>query len=123
MIKNGVGPGKTREDHYDVFMQLFAAYSKGQYLRELSVIVGSEALAEADKKFLNFANEFERKFMNQGRFERRTIEQTLDLAWDIMGLLPESELKLAKEQFIKKYYPTGRAKNVDPSNQISTDKS
>lgn len=114
MMKDAVGSGKTRDDHYDVFMQLFASYSRGQYLRELSIIIGSEALGEEDKKFLTFANEFERKFMNQGKHERRTIEQTLNLAWDLLAILPESELKLAREHFIKQYHPNWREKNVNP---------
>lgn len=112
MMKDAVGPSKTREDHYDVFMQLFAAYSRGQYLRELSIIVGSEALEEEDRKFLSFADEFERRFINQGRSERRAIEQTLNLAWDLLGMLPESELKLVRQHFIKKYHPNRKEKNV-----------
>jgi len=117
MLKDGIGPGKTREDHYDVFMQLFAAYSRGQFLRELSVIVGSEALGEEDKKFMNFASEFERQFINQGKYERRTVEQTLDLAWNLLAILPESELTLAREYFIKTYHPNWRSKNVGSSHR------
>jgi V/A-type H+-transporting ATPase subunit B len=117
MMKDAVGSGKTREDHYDVFMQLFASYSRGQYLRELSIIIGTEALGEEDKKFLTFANEFERKFMNQGKYERRTIEQTLNLAWDLLAILPESELKLVREHFTKQYHPNWREMNVVSGDQ------
>jgi len=109
LMKDGIGPGKTREDHYQVFMQLIAAYNEGQYLRELSAIVGVESLSERDRKYLNFADLFERKFINQGEFERRDIEQTLDLAWDILSTLPEEELKLISVDNIRKYHPKYRA--------------
>jgi V/A-type H+-transporting ATPase subunit B len=117
MMKDGIGPEKTREDHYDVFMQLFAAYSRGQYLRELSIIVGSEALGAEDRKFLGFADEFERKFISQGTREKRPIEETLDLAWNLLAMLPESELKLIRQHFIEKYHANWRAKRVDSGNQ------
>ncbi|PUA32775.1 MAG: V-type ATP synthase subunit B [Zestosphaera tikiterensis] len=109
LMKDGIGPGKTREDHYQVFMQLIAAYNEGQYLRELSAIVGVESLSERDRKYLNFADLFERKFINQGEFERRDIEQTLDIAWDILSTLPEEELKLISVDNIRKYHPKYRA--------------
>ncbi len=120
MMQGGIGSGKTREDHYDVFMQLFAAYSRGQYLRELSIIVGSEALAAEDKRFLNFADAFEQQFINQGIRERRTIEETLDLAWRLLAGLPEAELKLVREQFIQKYHPSRRHGVVDSSSHGTT---
>lgn len=109
LMKDGIGPGKTREDHYQVFMQLIAAYNEGQYLRELSAIVGVESLSERDRKYLNFADLFERKFINQGEFERRDIEQTLDIAWGILSTLPEEELKLISVDNIRKYHPKYRA--------------
>ncbi len=108
LMKDGIGPGKTREDHYQVFMQLIAAYNEGQYLRELSAIVGIESLSERDRKYLNFADLFERRFINQGEFERRDIEQTLDIAWDILSTLPEEELKLISLDNIRKYHPKYR---------------
>ncbi len=108
LMKEGIGPGKTREDHREVFAQLFAAYAEGQYLRELSLIVGVESLTDRDRKFLAFADEFERKFINQGEYERRTIEETLDLAWDLLAMLPEEELKQISEKTLKKYHPKYR---------------
>ncbi len=108
LMKDGVGPGKTREDHYQVFMQLIAAYTEGQYLRELSAIVGTESLSERDKKYLAFADLFERRFINQGEYERRTIEQTLDIGWELLATLPEEELKLISVENIKKYHPKYR---------------
>lgn len=108
LMKEGIGPGKTREDHRDVFMQLYAAYAEGQHLRELSIIVGTEALSERDKKYLKFADEFEQRFIKQGEYERRTIEETLDIAWDLLSIIPEEELKLIREEFIRKYHPKYR---------------
>ena len=108
LMKDGVGPGKTREDHYQVFMQLIAAYSEGQYLRELTAIVGVESLTERDRKYLAFADLFERKFINQGEYERRTIEETLDIGWELLATLPEEDLKLVSEENIKKYHPKYR---------------
>ncbi len=110
LMKDGVGSGKTREDHYQVFMQLIAAYSEGQYLRELSAIVGTESLSERDRKYLNFADQFERKFINQGEYERRTIEETLDIGWDLLSLLPEEDLRLVSIENIRKYHPNYRAR-------------
>ncbi len=110
LMKEGIGPGKTREDHRDVFMQLYAAYAEGQHLRELSVIIGTEALSERDKKYLKFADEFEAKFIKQGEYERRTIEETLDIAWDLLSIIPEEELKLVREEYIRKYHPKYRRK-------------
>ncbi len=108
LMKEGIGPGKTREDHRDVFMQLYAAYAEGQHLRELSIIVGTEALSERDKKYLKFADEFEQRFIKQGEYEKRTIEETLDIAWDLLSIVPEEELKLIREEFIRKYHPKYR---------------
>jgi len=108
LMKEGIGPGKTREDHREVFSQLFAAYSEGQYLRELSMIIGVESLSERDKRFLEFADAFERKFINQGEYERRTFEETLDLAWELLAILPEEELKQIREETLKKYHPKYR---------------
>ncbi len=110
LMKDGVGPGKTRDDHYQVFMQLIAAYTEGQYLRELSAIIGTESLSEVDKKYLRFADLFERKFVNQGEYERRTIEETLDIGWELLATLPEEDLKLISTDIIRKYHPRYRSK-------------
>ncbi|MEM0453480.1 MAG: V-type ATP synthase subunit B [Sulfolobales archaeon] len=105
LMKDGIGPGKTREDHYQVFMQLISAYAEGQYLRELTAIVGSESLSDRDRKYLNFADLFERRFINQGEFERRPIEETLNIGWELLATLPEDELKLISMDYIRKYHP------------------
>jgi len=105
MMKEGIGPGKTREDHNNVFMQLYSAYAEGCYLREISTIIGAEALSERDKIYLANADEFEKKFISQGEFEKRNVEDTLDIGWELFSVLPEEDLKLISEEFIKKYLP------------------
>ena len=107
-MKEGIGPGKTKEDHREVFAQLMAAYSEGVYLRELVTIVGTESLTARDRKFLEFADLFERRFINQGEYERRTIEQSLDIAWDLFATLLEDELRQIRPETIKKYHPKYR---------------
>ena len=101
----GIGPGKTREDHSDVLNQLSDAYDRGKEARELAVVLGEAALSETDKIFLKFADEFESKFVNQGLTENRTIEQTLDLGWKLMSMLPRIELKRVSDKNIMKYMP------------------
>lgn len=108
MMKEGIGPDKTREDHNNVFMQSYAAYAEGSYLREISTIIGAEALGERDKVYLTNADEFERRFIAQGEWEKRTVENTLDTAWELFSALPEEDLKLIKEDLIKKYLPRYR---------------
>ncbi|MFH1392210.1 MAG: V-type ATP synthase subunit B [bacterium] len=99
----GIGQDKTREDHAGVLNQLFAAYAQGKEVRELAVILGESALSENDKKYLAFANKFENKFVRQRKDENRTIEQTLNLGWDLLSILPRTELKRVKEEYIAKY--------------------
>ena len=108
LMKEGIGPGKTREDHAEVSNQLYAAYSRGVELRSLAAVVGEESLSETDRKYLKFADLFERRFLSQGVRENRTIEQTLDIAWEILATLPEDELVNIKEETIKKYHPNYR---------------
>ncbi|MEM0457553.1 MAG: V-type ATP synthase subunit B [Sulfolobales archaeon] len=108
LMKEGIGPGKTREDHSEVKDQLYAAYARAQELRSLVVIVGEESLSETDKRYLRFAEAFERRFLSQGFYENRSIEETLDIAWDVLSILPESELTNIKESNIKKYHPKYR---------------
>ncbi len=103
MMKEGIGPGKTREDHNNVFMQLYAAYAEGCSLREISTIIGAEALSDRDKIYLTNADSFEREFISQGEFESRTVEETLDTGWKLFSALPEEDLKLISEELIKKY--------------------
>ena len=101
----GIGEGKTREDHADSMNQLYAAYARGRDAKELEAILGEAALSEDDKKFSKFADEFERRYVNQGPEENRTIEQTLDLGWELLTLLPVRELKRIREEYIEKYLP------------------
>ncbi|MEM0380822.1 MAG: V-type ATP synthase subunit B [Desulfurococcaceae archaeon] len=108
LMKDGIGPGKTREDHYGVFKQLYSSYAEGVRLRELSVIIGEEALSYRDKKYLEYTDRFEREFINQGEYERRSIEETLDIGWELLSILPEEELKQIKIEHIKKYHPKYR---------------
>jgi V/A-type H+-transporting ATPase subunit B len=108
LMKEGIGPGKTREDHSQVSDQLYAAYSRGVELRSLAAVVGEESLSETERKYLRFADVFERRFLSQGVRENRTIEQTLDLAWEVLSELPEEELTNIREEFIKKYHPKYR---------------
>jgi len=107
MMKEGIGPGKTREDHHPVFSQLMRAYAEGQRLREIIAIVGTESLTDRDRKYLEFADAYEGRFINQGEYERRSIEKTLDLAWELLSILPEEELAI-REELIRKYHPRYR---------------
>jgi V/A-type H+-transporting ATPase subunit B len=105
MMKEGIGPDKTREDHNNVFMQLYAAYAEGCDLREISTIIGAEALSERDRTYLAVADSFEREFIAQDEFEKRRVEETLDIGWKLFSGLPEEDLKLISEELIKKYLP------------------
>ncbi len=103
LMNLGIGKDRTREDHRGVADQLYAAYATGRDLRSLSAVVGEEALSDIDKRYLRFADEFEKRFILQGPHEDRTIQQTLDLGWELLAALPESELKRVKKEFIEKY--------------------
>ena len=99
----GIGDGKTREDHADTMNQLFAAYAKGKECKELSAILGDSALTATDKLYARFAEEFEKQYVSQGFTTNRPIEETLDLGWKLLKILPKSELKRIKETYIEKY--------------------
>ena len=101
----GIGEGKTREDHSGTMNQLFAAYAAGKDAKELMTILGEAALSETDKQYAKFAEEFEKRYVSQGNNTNRTIEQTLDLGWELLSLLPRSELKRVKLEHIEKYMP------------------
>jgi len=103
LMKNGIGKEKTREDHADVSNQMYAAYAQGREVRDLVAVIGEESLDELDKKYLKFADEFEDKFIRQGLDENRSIEETLSLAWKLLKLLPEKEMKRIRREFIEKY--------------------
>ena len=105
LMKDGIGPGMTREDHKDVSNQLFAAYAKVKQVRNLVSIIGEEELSKSDKQYLKFGDKFERSFLTQGEYENRSIDRTLDIGWQVLAELPREELLRVKEEFIKKYLP------------------
>jgi V/A-type H+-transporting ATPase subunit B len=111
LMKEGIGKGKTREDHREVSDQLYYAFAEGRSFRDLVAVVGEEALSARDKLYLQFADEFERRFINQGVYENRDIDTTLDLGWDLLSVLPETELKRIDPTTIKKWLPKNRGKN------------
>jgi V/A-type H+-transporting ATPase subunit B len=108
LMKGGIGSGRTREDHANVSDQMYSAYAEGRDLRDLVAVVGEEALTDKDKKFLEFADRFEREFVTQSPDEDRSIETTLNIGWDLLSILPERELKRVKEDYIQKYHPKYR---------------
>jgi V/A-type H+-transporting ATPase subunit B len=101
----GIGHGKTREDHADTLNQLYAAYARGKEAKELAVILGEAALTPLDKQFAAFADEFELRYIGQGLHEDRSIEQTLNIGWELLAMLPRAELKRVREEYIEKYLP------------------
>ncbi|MBQ4482695.1 MAG: V-type ATP synthase subunit B [Lachnospiraceae bacterium] len=100
----GIGEGKTRADHANTMNQLFAAYARGKDAKELMMILGEAALTEIDKLYAKFADEFEQQYINQGYRADRSIEETLDIGWDLLRILPRTELKRIKDEFLDKYY-------------------
>jgi V/A-type H+-transporting ATPase subunit B len=110
LMREGIGKDRTREDHREVSDQLYYSYAEGRALRDLVAVIGEEALSNRDKLFLNFADAFERRFVNQGEYENRDIEQTLDLAWDLLSMLPEAELKRIDPSTISQYHPDKKSK-------------
>jgi V/A-type H+/Na+-transporting ATPase subunit B len=103
LMKDGIGPEMTREDHANVSSQLFASYSKVKSIRNLAAIIGEEELSEKDRLYLKFGDTFEKEFICQNEYEDRTIEQTLEIGWKILGILPKEELVRIKPEFIEKY--------------------
>jgi len=105
LMKDGIGEGYTRGDHAEVANQLFASYSKVQEVRDLSQIIGEEDLSDTDKQYMAFGREFEARFINQGFDESRTIMESLNLGWELLSLLPVSELDRLSPENIEKYLP------------------
>jgi V/A-type H+-transporting ATPase subunit B len=101
----GIGKGKTREDHAGLLNELFAAYARGRDAKELAIVLGESALTETDRTFVKFSDEFERRFVRQGRDEDRSIEQTLSIGWELLAMLPVQELKRVSPAMIEKYMP------------------
>ncbi len=110
LMKEGIGEGRTRDDHVQWNDQMYAAYAEGVDLRGLVAIVGEEALSERDRRYLRFADEFERRFVQQGRYEDRDIETTLGIGWELLSMLPEAELTKIERKYIEKYHPAHRKK-------------
>lgn len=100
----GIGKNKTREDHSDVMNQLFAAYSRGREVRDLAIILGEAALTETDKLYAQFAESFENVYINQGFYENRSIEESLDLGWKLLVKLPRSEMKRVRDSNLTNYF-------------------
>jgi Archaeal/vacuolar-type H+-ATPase subunit B len=103
LMDNGIGEGYTREDHGDVADQLYALYAEGQSLRDLVSIVGEDALSEKDEKILEFTNEFEDRFVDQGSKEDRTIEESLGLSWELLSIVPQEELTKIDRETIEEH--------------------
>ena len=102
--QKGIGKGKTREDHSDNMNQLFSAYAQGKDAKELAAVLGDAALTPTDRLYAAFAQEFEKQYLNQGFNKNRSIEETLDLGWKLLAMLPESEMKRVRDEFLEKYY-------------------
>jgi V/A-type H+-transporting ATPase subunit B len=112
LMREGIGKDRTREDHREVSDQLYYSYAEGRAFRDLVAVIGEEALSARDKLYLNFADAFERRFISQGEYENRDIEQTLDLGWDLLSMVPEVELKRIDPSTIAKYHPARRDKGT-----------
>ncbi|MDY6315073.1 MAG: V-type ATP synthase subunit B, partial [Clostridia bacterium] len=100
----GIGEGKTREDHSNTMNQLFAAYARGKEAKELMTVLGEAALTDIDKLYAEFADRFEKEYVSQGYTSDRSIEETLDIGWKLLSILPRGELKRIKDEFLDKYY-------------------
>ncbi len=115
----GIGAGKTREDHADLYNQLYAAYARGKEAQELATIMGEAALSDEDKKYMTFANRFEAEYISQGYYENRDVEETLNLGWKLLSMFDNSELKRIDIKLIEKYMPMFR-KEVTKTNKQET---
>lgn len=104
LMKDGIGEGYTRSDHSMLANQLFASYAKVQDAKALASVIGEDELSASDKRLMEFGRAFEEKFINQGYDENRTIDQTLDLGWELLSMLPESELDRVDEDVLKEHY-------------------
>lgn len=103
LMDEAIGEGKTREDHRELSNQLYACYAQGLEIRELALVMGEATLGEMDRKYLRFADEFERDFVSQGQNEDRPVEETLNIGWKLLKIIPTSELKRVRDEFIEKY--------------------
>ncbi|MQY59050.1 MAG: V-type ATP synthase subunit B [Clostridia bacterium] len=103
LMDEGIGGGKTREDHRELSNQLYACYAQGLEIRELALVMGEATLSEMDRKYLRFADEFERDFVSQAQNEDRPVEETLNIGWKLLKIIPTPELKRVRDEFIEKY--------------------
>ncbi len=101
----GIGEGKTRKDHAGTMNQLFSSYARGKEAKELMVVLGEAALTPMDRLYAKFADEFERRYIHQGFYENRSIEETLSLGWELLSILPKSEMKRIKPELVEEYWP------------------
>ena len=113
LMDKGIGSGKTREDHKQLSDQLYYAYAEGKVIRETALVSGEAALTDVEKLYLQFADRFEREFISQGTEENRDIEKTLDIGWELLSELPESEFSRIDPAIIEKYHPKHRIKDVN----------
>ena len=104
----GIGDGKTREDHADVMNQLYSAYARGKNSKELAVVLGESALSDIDLLYVKFADAFENRFIRQGEDENRSIDESLAQGWELLAILPKSELKRVNDKYIEKYHPENK---------------
>ncbi|MCI9459329.1 MAG: V-type ATP synthase subunit B [Clostridia bacterium] len=109
----GIGKGKTRKDHADTMNQLFSAYARGKDAKELGAILGEAALSDVDRLYAKFAEEFEKRYINQGFDANRTVEETLDVGWELLKILPRSELKRIRDEYLDEFMPADGA-TADP---------
>jgi V/A-type H+-transporting ATPase subunit B len=107
----GIGEGKTREDHAYTMNQLFAAYARGKEAKELAAVLGDAALSDVDKLYAEFADEFEKRYASQGYDTDRSIEETLDLGWELLSILPRTELRRIRDEYLDKYLPQAQEGN------------
>ncbi len=105
----GIGKGKTRKDHADTMNQLFSAYARGKDAKELGAILGEAALSDVDRLYAKFAEEFEKRYINQGFDANRTVEETLDIGWELLKILPRSELKRIRDEYLDEFMPADGA--------------
>jgi len=110
LMKDGIGKGRTRDDHPHVASQLFAAYSRVKSIRALASVIGEEELSPTDKLYIEFGKKFEQTVVTQGEFENRSIERSLELGWDALRILPRAELYLVSEEELAQYFDQAKPK-------------
>ena len=106
----GIGAEKTREDHADLYNQLYAAYARGKEAQELATILGEAALSDEDRKYMAYANAFEGRYISQGYYENRSVFDTLDLGWELLSMFEDTELKRIDPKLLEEYMPKFREK-------------